>query len=53
MGVVVVSPGKYGVLLADSLPKVIETDAELDRFTGKLESLDRLERDLTPEERVL
>jgi HTH-type transcriptional regulator / antitoxin HigA len=32
---------------------VIETDAELERFSEKLESLDRLKRDLTPEERVL
>jgi hypothetical protein len=40
MGLMTISPRKYGALLADSLPKVIETDAELERFTEKLESLD-------------
>jgi HTH-type transcriptional regulator/antitoxin HigA len=53
MGLMTISPRKYGLLLADSLPKVIETAAELERFSEKLESLDRLKRDLTPEERVL
>jgi hypothetical protein len=35
------------------LPKVIETDEELERFSEMLESLDRLKRKLTPEEKAL
>lgn len=33
--------------------KVIETEKELERFSDKLEALDRLERPLTPEEKAL
>ena len=53
MGLMTVSPQKYGALLAKSLPKVIETDEELERFSETLEALDRLQRPLTPEERTL
>ena len=53
MGVMTVSPGKYGGLLAKALPKIIESDQELDRFAGMLEALDRLQRDLTAEEKAL
>jgi HTH-type transcriptional regulator/antitoxin HigA len=53
MGVTVISPKKYGSLLAKSLPKVIENDNELERFSELLESLDRLERPLTQEESAL
>ena len=53
MGVVTVSPKKYGGLLVKALPKVIETDAELERFAEIMESLDMAERDLTPEEKAL
>lgn len=53
MGVLTISPGIYGGLLAKALPKVIENDVELERFSEMLESLDRLDRDLTPEERAL
>lgn len=53
MDTVTVSPRKYGTLLARALPKVIETDEELERFAGMLEALDRLKRPLTPEEQAL
>jgi HTH-type transcriptional regulator / antitoxin HigA len=53
MGVATISPKKYGGLLAKALPKVIETDEELEHFSEALESLDRLERELSPEERAL
>jgi HTH-type transcriptional regulator/antitoxin HigA len=35
------SPSKYGKLLAETLPKRIETDAEFDHFVDILESLTR------------
>ena len=41
---------KYGRLLRKTLPKVIETDEELDRMVELLEGLSIPERDLTPEE---
>jgi len=47
-----VSPKKYGSLLARTLPKVIETDAEFNRFVEELETLDRLPQ-LGPQERAL
>jgi HTH-type transcriptional regulator / antitoxin HigA len=53
MGVITVSPRKYASLLTKALPKVIETDAELEHFAEMLESLDRSERGLTPEEKAL
>jgi HTH-type transcriptional regulator/antitoxin HigA len=52
MGVIAVSPKKYGGLLAKTLPKVIETDAEMERFAEDLEALDRLPNP-GPEERAL
>ena len=48
-----ISAAKYGSLLAKVMPKVIESDRELRRFSELLESLDRLGRALTPEERTL
>jgi HTH-type transcriptional regulator/antitoxin HigA len=53
MGLVAVSPHKYRALVAKALPKVIETDEELEHFAEMLESLDRLQRELTPEEKAL
>lgn len=53
MGLMVINPKKYGGLLAKRLPKLIETGEELERFSGMLESLDRLGRELTPEEKAL
>lgn len=53
MGVATVSPAKYRALVAKALPKVIETDPELEHFAEMLESLDRLDRKLTPEEKAL
>jgi HTH-type transcriptional regulator/antitoxin HigA len=53
MGVLTISPEKYGDLLARTLPKVIENDRELDRLADQLESLDQLGRKLTPEEKAL
>jgi len=53
MGALTVSNRKYGNLLAKALPKVIETDEELERFSEMLESLDFAGRELTPEEKAL
>lgn len=53
MGTLTISPKRYGDLLAKALPKVIESDRDLERFSEMLESLDRLPRALTPEERAL
>jgi len=53
MGTLTISPRKYSDLLVKTMPKVIENDRELERFAGMLESLDRLDRALTPEERAI
>lgn len=53
MGVALVSPQKYRSLVAKALPKVLESGKELEHFSGILESFDRLERKLTPEEKAL
>ena len=53
MGTLTISPKKYGDLLATTLPKVIETDHELEHFADVLESLDHLGRELRPEEKML
>ncbi len=50
MGVLTISPGIYGGLLARALPKVIETDEELEHFSEMLEALDFPDHELTPEE---
>jgi HTH-type transcriptional regulator/antitoxin HigA len=49
------SPIRYGKLLAKSLPKVIESDEEFDRYVETMEGLDRKAADvgLTPEEEAL
>lgn len=43
---------KYGKLLARTLPRVIQNDAEFDRMVALMESID-LKKDATPEERAL
>jgi HTH-type transcriptional regulator/antitoxin HigA len=53
MGTITLSSRKYGALLAQALPKVIETDEELERFAGALEALDTADRPLTREETAL
>jgi len=53
MGTITLSRRKYGSLLAEALPKVIETDEELERFAGILENLDTSGRLLTSEEIAL
>ncbi len=53
MAITAATPKKYGRLLARVLPKVIETHEELEHFADEMEKLDRLERDLTPEEAQL
>jgi len=53
MGTLTLSPRKYGSLLAQALPKVIETDEELKRLAGVLEDLDTSDRPLTREEVAL
>src|SRR5271157_1783339 len=53
MGTLTLSRRKYGNLLATVLPKVIETDEELDRFAEILEELDTLDRPLTREDFAL
>ena len=52
MGTLTIRPQKYRELLATTLPKIIETDEELETFSNVLEALDR-EAKLTPEERAL
>ena len=53
MGTLTISPKVYGGLLSRTLPKVIETDRELEHFADALETLDRLDRELKPEEKLL
>jgi HTH-type transcriptional regulator/antitoxin HigA len=55
MAITEISPVKYGKLLAKTLPKVIETKDEFDRYVEIMEQLDRsLESGpATPEEAAL
>lgn len=53
MGTITLSRRRYGSLLAEALPKVIETGEELERLAGILENLDTSERPLTREEVAL
>ncbi|MGA2181391.1 MAG: helix-turn-helix domain-containing protein [Bryobacteraceae bacterium] len=51
-----ISPIKYGKLLARTLPKVIETREEFDRYVQTMEELDRRTangKELSPEEETL
>jgi HTH-type transcriptional regulator/antitoxin HigA len=51
-----ISPIKYGKLLAKTLPKVIETREEFDRYVQTMEELDRRTANgkrLSPEEETL
>ena len=55
MAVSELSPTKYGNLLAEARPKIITSDAELDRYVDIMERLDRCaERTgISPEEEAL
>lgn len=57
MAVTEISPTKYGRLLSETLPKVIETPEEFDRYVGFMEQLDRREqrtgKPLSPEQEAL
>jgi HTH-type transcriptional regulator/antitoxin HigA len=53
MGVIAISPVKYGKLLSKALPKVIETKKEFDHFIEVMESLSFADHKLTPEEEAL
>jgi HTH-type transcriptional regulator/antitoxin HigA len=47
-----INPAKYGKLCAEVIPKIIESDAEFDRLSEKMEALDCKENP-TPEEEAL
>ena len=53
MGLTAINPVRYGKLLSKALPRVIQTDRELDRMAAELEALDFAGRQLTPEEQAL
>jgi HTH-type transcriptional regulator/antitoxin HigA len=56
MAITEISPIKYGKLLARTLPKVIETREEFDRYVETMEQLDRRAAEgttLSPEEETL
>jgi HTH-type transcriptional regulator/antitoxin HigA len=53
MGTTTLSPRKYSNLLNQVLPKVIETDEELEHFVEILEALDTSPRRLTREETAM
>ena len=56
MALIEISPRKYGKLLATTLPKIIETRKEFDRYVATMEQLDRSVengRSLSPEENAL
>ena len=53
MGVTTIDRKRYAMLLAEALPRVIESDTELDRAVALLEKLDFAKRKLTAEERTI
>jgi len=53
MAVNTINEAAYGKLLARTLPRVIETEAENERMIAELEKFDMLARPLTPEEHEL
>ena len=53
MAVATIDEAAYGKLLARTLPRVIETEAENERMIAELEKFDMLARPLTPEEHEL
>ena len=55
MAIAEISPIRYGELLAKTLPKVIETREEFDRYVETMEQLDRraAKEPLSPEELAL
>ena len=46
-----VDPKRYGRLLARKMPAVIRTESDNQRLIAELEEFDKLDEDLTPEER--
>lgn len=57
MALTEISPIKYGRLLAETLPRVIDTRAEFDRYVAVMEELDAREvrtgKSMSPEEEAL
>jgi HTH-type transcriptional regulator/antitoxin HigA len=53
MALATIDPVRYAELLGKTLPKVIETEAEYERFLETLEELDFAKRELSPEEDAL
>ena len=53
MGLSILDEKRYGHLLAEALPRVIERDNEFDRAVAQLERLDFAGRDLSTEELAL
>ena len=53
MGVIAIDPVEYGQLLANTRPKVIETEAEFREARKLLESLTLADRELSPAELAL
>ena len=55
MAIAEISPSRYGRLLAKTLPKVIETREEFDRYVETMEELDRraAKEPLSPKELAL
>ena len=53
MAVATINEAAYGKLLARTLPRVIETEADNERMIAELEKLDTRERPLTREEEKL
>jgi HTH-type transcriptional regulator / antitoxin HigA len=53
MGVTPIDRRRYAMLLAEALPRVIESDAELDRAVALLEKFDFAKRRLTVEQRTI
>ena len=53
MGVTTINEKRYAALLAEALPRVIESDGELDRAAALLEELDFAKRELTAEQHAL
>ena len=53
MGVTTINEKRYATLLAEALPRVIESRGQMDRAATLLEKFDFAERKLTAEERTL
>ena len=53
MGLIAIDPVEYGQLLANTLPKVIETEVEFRQARKLLETLTFADRELSPAELAL